>query len=210
VDKKEYQNIRTSYDKSELNKTDLNENPILAFKDWFDLAIKSNVVEPNAMVLSTSTKDGKPSSRVVLLKEISKEGIVFYTNYKSKKGIEMESNPHVALLFFWIELQKQVRIEGTIIKNSSKDSDEYFRSRPLESQLGAMASNQSSILESKEELNEKFNSIKDSTPVRPDNWGGYIVQPSYFEFWQGRTNRLHDRISYEKEVDSWKVNRLSP
>ena len=210
MESKNYKDIRTSYEKSQLTKEDLNPNPIIAFKEWFDVAIESNIAEPNVMTLSTCNKDGKPSSRIVLLKGIQENGLIFYTNYKSKKGLEIEQNPNVSILFFWQELQRQVSIQGVIKKNSSEDSDAYFNSRPIESQLGAMASKQSEILKDREELENKFESIKELVPSRPVNWGGYIVEPTYFEFWQGRANRLHDRISYEKKEDSWITNRLSP
>lgn len=210
MENKNYKDIRTSYEKSSLRAEDLDQNPLNAFENWFNIAIKSNVAEPNAMVLSTVNSKGTPSSRVVLIKEISKEGIVFYTNYNSKKGLEIKANPNVSILFFWQELQRQVRIEGKVIKNSQEDSDEYFYSRPIESQLGAMASEQSSVLQNRDELEFKFDQLDKEHPKRPANWGGYIVIPEYFEFWQGRANRLHDRISYSKRNNIWEIDRLSP
>jgi pyridoxamine 5'-phosphate oxidase len=168
----------------------------------------------NAMVLSTAGKSGRPSSRVVLMKEFSENGFVFFSNYLSRKGKEIELNPSVALLFFWEELERQVRIEGKVRKISGEASSEYFSTRPRLSRVAATVSKQSTELKDRSELEEKFNTFdneyKNKEIPRPVDWGGYIVNPDYFEFWQGRENRLHDRIIYTRVTDGWKIGRLSP
>ncbi|WP_341832135.1 pyridoxamine 5'-phosphate oxidase [Sphingobacterium thalpophilum] len=207
--------IRQDYVLGSLSESDVDRDPVHQFKKWFDAAIHSEVNEPNAMVLSTVSSHHLPSSRVVLLKDIVAEGLVFFTNYESRKGEEMKANPHAALLFFWPELQRQVRIEGVIDFVSGADSDEYFQSRPKGSRIGALASPQSheipnrSFLENRvEELERQYNGI-DTVP-RPSHWGGYLLKPIYFEFWQGRASRLHDRIVYKKVSDSWTITRIAP
>ena len=207
--------IRQDYVLGSLSESDVDRDPVHQFKKWFDAAIHSEVNEPNAMVLSTVSSHHLPSSRVVLLKDIVAEGLVFFTNYESRKGEEMKANPHAALLFFWPELQRQVRIEGVIDFVSGADSDEYFQSRPKGSRIGALASPQSheipnrSFLENRvEELERQYNEI-DTVP-RPSHWGGYLLKPIYFEFWQGRASRLHDRIVYKKVSDSWTITRIAP
>ncbi|MDM1295733.1 pyridoxamine 5'-phosphate oxidase [Sphingobacterium sp. N143] len=207
--------IRQDYVLGNLSASDVDNDPIRQFKKWFDEAIHSEVIEPNAMVLSTVSSHHLPSSRIVLLKDISDEGLVFFTNYESRKGDDMKENPHVALLFFWPELQRQIRIEGMIEFTNQADSDEYFQSRPKASRIGAIASPQSreipnrDFLETRvEELSDQY---KDSDVVpRPEHWGGYLLKPIYFEFWQGRASRLHDRIVYKKVSDSWRITRLAP
>ncbi|MBV9574183.1 MAG: pyridoxamine 5'-phosphate oxidase, partial [Acidobacteriales bacterium] len=172
--------------------------------------------EPNAMTLATATTEGRPSARIVLLKELSPDGFVFYTNYTSRKGAEIEANPHVALTFYWAELERQVRVEGQVAKVSREKSEAYFRGRPKGSRLGALASHQSEVLPSRkpleaklEELQWKYADIKD-VPV-PDWWGGYCVRPEAVEFWQGRENRLHDRLLYRRtNENNWVIERLSP
>lgn len=207
--------IRQDYVLGNLSESDVDNDPILQFKKWFDEAIHSRVNEPNAMVLSTVSAQHVPSSRIVLLKDVSAEGLVFFTNYESRKGDDMKDNPHVALLFFWPELQRQVRIEGLIEFVDASDSDEYFQSRPKGSRIGALASPQSreipnrSFLENKvEELSDQYDD--NAFVPRPAHWGGYLLRPIYFEFWQGRASRLHDRIVYKKVSDSWKITRLAP
>ncbi len=207
--------IRQDYVLGSLSESDVDRDPVHQFKKWFDAAIHSEVNEPNAMVLSTVSSHHLPSSRVVLLKDIVAEGLVFFTNYESRKGEEMKANPHAALLFFWPELQRQVRIEGVIDFVSGADSDEYFQSRPKGSRIGALASPQSheipnrSFLENRvEELERQYNG-SDTVP-RPSHWGGYLLKPIYFEFWQGRASRLHDRIVYKKVSDSWTITRIAP
>lgn len=207
--------IRQDYVLGNLSASDVDNDPIRQFKKWFDEAIHSEVIEPNAMVLSTVSSHHLPSSRIVLLKDISDEGLVFFTNYESRKGDDMKENPHVALLFFWPELQRQIRIEGMIEFTNQADSDEYFQSRPKASRIGAIASPQSreipnrDFLETRvEELSDQY---KDSDVVpRPEHWGGYLLKPIYFEFWQDRASRLHDRIVYKKVSDSWRITRLAP
>jgi pyridoxamine-phosphate oxidase len=207
--------IRQDYVLGNLSESDVDHDPIHQFKKWFDEATHSEVIEPNAMVLSTVSSQHLPSSRIVLLKDISEGGLVFFTNYESRKGEDMKDNPHAALLFFWPELQRQIRIEGIIELVNESDSDEYFQSRPKGSRIGALASPQSreipnrNFLESRvEELLDQYTG--DEIIPRPAHWGGYILKPIYFEFWQGRASRLHDRIVYKKVSDSWKITRLAP
>lgn len=206
--------FREEYKKGELNETDLKINPMEQFQQWLQTAIDSNISEPNAMTLATSTTSGKPSARVVLLKEINKNGFVFFTNYLSRKGREMLENPFVALVFDWHPIERQVRVEGRIEKLSIEDSDTYFNERPREAQIGAWTSPQSKILKNREELDdlqhsfeEKFNS---GDVPRPSHWGGFIVLPTTIEFWQGRPSRLHDRLVYHKTEEGWTLHRLAP
>ena len=189
-------------------------DPFELFGKWFEEAKKSEPNDPNALALSTSTKDGIPSVRMVLLKGFNSNGFIFYTNYTSRKSGEILDNPIVALNFFWDALERQIRIEGEIKKVEKEVSDAYFNSRSRLSQLGAHASNQSQIIENYEELTDKLNSFdekyKDTDIPRPDHWGGFIVIPSSIEFWQGHDGRLHDRLKFEKENDNWVMKRLSP
>jgi len=209
------QDIRKSYQRAELNVSDLSPDPIDQFNQWWKDALDSNINEPNAMNLSTVSEAGQPSSRTVLLKGISNHGFEFYTNYESKKAIEMEQNPKVALLFFWQELERQIRIEGLVEKVSRERSAAYFQSRPLGSQIGAWASPQSRSIEDRDELDHAVARIEekfigqDPLPL-PDHWGGYIVKPNLFEFWQGRQDRLHDRFEYLLENQVWSIRRLAP
>ncbi len=205
-------NLRKNYEKGELLEDKIDKNPFRQFKIWFDDVLESHIYEPNAMILSTCSEN-KPSSRVVLLKGFNESGFKFFTNYNSRKGKELSSNPNAALLFYWMELERQVRIEGRIEKLSREESLEYFNSRPLESRYGALASNQSEIIPNREYLEKKFYELKEKfgdNPPMPDNWGGFILKPEMFEFWQGRPGRLHDRIAYEKVNSNWKIYRLSP
>lgn len=203
--------LRENYENVELDMQNVYPSPFTQFSKWFEDAQKGNVPEPNAMVLSTSTKDGKPSSRVVLLKEFTTVGFIFFTNYASRKGYEIEINPHVCLNFWWPGIERQVRIEGTIQKISAEESDTYFYSRPIGSQAGAIASPQSKIIESREWLEQKFIEVQLKGNIkRPENWGGYIVVPNLIEFWQGRSNRLHDRLQYDKVNGNWEIRRLAP
>lgn len=210
---KEYSQMRRDYAKSELIESNVNSNPYVQFKNWFDEAIDSNFPDPNAMTLATSTFDGKPSARIVLLKEFDEKGFVFFTNYLSKKGNNLLENPYACLLFFWDKLERQVRIEGDVSKISVEESREYFNSRPRESRVGAWASKQSHKSNSRTDIENRFNNynakFSEEVPL-PDFWGGYIVKPTYFEFWQGRASRLHDRIIYEKVESNWKMGRLYP
>ena len=199
---------------NELNEISINKNPFIQFTKWYESILNSNLNEPTAMMLSTADVNGNSSARIVLLKEFDDSGFVFYTNYESRKGKDLNKNPKAALNFFWDEPARQIRIEGAVEKISRETSKKYFSSRPRESQIGAWVSAQSSevpnrdFLENKYvELEEKFGS--EEIPL-PDFWGGYRVTPNYFEFWQGRENRLHDRICYKKENDEWKIFRLAP
>jgi pyridoxamine 5'-phosphate oxidase len=206
--------IRKEYSKRSLELTMVRTNPIEQFNVWFSEALNSGVTEVNAMNISTVTKDGKPNSRIVLLKGVD-HGFIFYTNYESKKGKEIEDNPYVALTFFWPELERQVRILGKTEKISATESDEYFFSRPIDSQIGAWASPQSSEIEDRiiiedkwKDFSTKFSETKIS---RPEHWGGYRIIPIETEFWQGRPSRLHDRIKYIKNQNGfWDRKRLAP
>lgn len=187
------------------------------FYRWWDEVVDSEITEPNAMLLATVNADHKPSARVVLLKSATAEGFEFYTNYQSQKGLDMEQNPHVALVFFWKELERQIRIEGTVEKISKEKSQIYFQSRPRGSQIGAWASPQSKVITGRDILEEAVEKISDQfenvDPLPcPDHWGGYIVTPVMMEFWQGRPDRLHDRFKYTKneKEGNWSIDRLAP
>lgn len=207
--------IRKDYSLKTLNETELASNPFQQFADWWQQAIESQIDEVNAMTLATASLEGVPSARIVLLKGYDERGFVFYTNYESAKGQELAENPRASLLFFWKELERQVRITGLVEKVSSTESDEYFLSRPTGSQIGAWASPQSHIIENRSWLENKVKELeaKFSTEklARPTHWGGYRVKPVIIEFWQGRSSRLHDRIQYTlQENGSWKIERLAP
>ena len=197
-----------------LTEENINKNPFKQFEIWFEEAKKIGLKDPNAMNVASATKNGIPSSRMVLLKAYNEQGFIFYTNYSSRKSSEIIDNPIVALNFFWDALERQIRIEGEIKKVDKEVSDAYFNSRSRLSQLGAHASNQSQIIGNYEELTDKLNSFdeqyKDKDIPRPDHWGGFIVIPSSIEFWQGHDGRLHDRLKFEKENDNWAMKRLSP
>jgi len=210
---KDLSNYRKEYLKGVLLEDNLPENPIKLFSDWFINAdSKNNEIEPNAMSLSSIDLNGVPTTRVVLLKKFSNDGFVFCTNYSSRKGKSITKNPNVCISFFWSSLEQQVIINGKASKVSEVDSDNYFNSRPIESRLGAIISNQSEVIPSREYLENKFkkNNLENNSVKRPRNWGGYIVDPTSIEFWQGRENRLHDRILYKKENNIWNYVRLSP
>lgn len=205
--------LRHDFTKQTLDKKDVNSSPFLQFEKWFKEAVDAKVNEPNAMTVSTVSADGKPSSRIILLRNFDEQGFVFYTNYNSRKGIEITTNPNAALLFFWPELERQVRIEGILKKQSSEESNKYFDTRPRESKLGAWTSEQSKPIESRDILDKAYdeNSKKYPNEVpRPSFWGGYILKPECVEFWQGRPSRLHDRILYSRKNESWMIDRLSP
>jgi pyridoxamine 5'-phosphate oxidase len=206
--------IRKDYILHSLSENDVESNPMNQFTKWWLEAMDSKIDEVNAMTLATATADGKPSARIVLLKGIEKGGFEFYTNYESQKGQEMAENENVALVIFWKELERQIRIEGTVAKLSATDSDNYFLSRPMESQLGAWSSPQSSVIANRnileENLQQTIKKFEQIDMVRPPFWGGYIVSPNLIEFWQGRASRLHDRIEYKLENSNWVINRLAP
>jgi len=207
-------NIRRDFSLKTLNESDIISNPVQMFVNWFNEAMEAKVMEANAMTLSTATLDGKPSSRIVLLKQIKAEGFVFFTNYESRKALQLEKNKFCALNFLWHELERQVRIEGVAKKIPEQESDFYFEVRPFKSKLGAWASPQSKPIPNREYLEnlirgfeKKYNGKEIR---RPSNWGGYIVNPLLIEFWQGRPNRLHDRIQYTIINNEWKIERLAP
>jgi pyridoxamine 5'-phosphate oxidase len=207
--------IRTEYKAANLDEGDMLANPFEQFDKWFNEAIEAEVVEPNATVLATATPDGKPTGRVVLLKGLDEQGFTFYTNYHSDKGQMLAANPYASLTFFWAELERQVRIDGKVEKVSHEESDEYFASRPKGSQIGAWVSEQSTEIEGREVLDKKLQELNahysNKEVLRPPHWGGYRLMPETVEFWQGRPNRLHDRLKYQKKGDGfWKVVRLSP
>lgn len=208
--------FREDYRSNSLLETTALADPLLQFRAWLDRAIAAKIKEPNAMTLATATKEGIPSARIVLLKDLDEKGFVFYTNYQSRKGEELLQNPHAALVFCWLDLEQQIRVEGRIERLSEAASTAYFQSRPKASQIGAWASPQSqfikdrTILEQKmTELTQKY-AVTDSLP-KPPHWGGYRLLPKCIEFWQGRSSRLHDRLLYERQGDqSWKIKRLAP
>ena len=207
-------NLRRDFTFNTMEEEDILNNPIDMFEQWFNEAIRAETLEPNAMVLSTSTPDGRTSSRVVLLKQIKHEGFVFFTNYKSRKAKQIELNKYCALNFVWHELERQVRIEGIVEKISGEESDKYFEVRPTKSKLGAWASPQSQPIPNRkylEKLMADFEKKYEGEEIpRPADWGGYIVKPYLVEFWQGRSNRLHDRIQYSMIDNVWKTERLAP
>ncbi|KAB0327034.1 pyridoxamine 5'-phosphate oxidase [Janthinobacterium sp. PLB04] len=207
--------MRTDYVQSSLSETDVLADPIAQFQKWFAEAVNAQVMEPNAMDLSTVTPDGKPSSRIVLIKQFDERGFTWYTNYHSDKGQQLEHNPNAALLFFWRELERQVRIEGTVVKTTAAESDEYFNVRPVQSRLSAIASQQSTPIASRAELESHYAAVAaaigDAQPPRPAHWGGYRLQPERIEFWQGRRSRFHDRIVFTRGADGqWSMQRLQP
>lgn len=207
--------IRVAYEMGRLNEGEVAADAIMQFQQWFDEALEKQVMEPNAMTLSTVSASGRPSSRIVLLKGLNGSGLSFFTNYESRKGVELTENPHASLLFFWPELQRQVRIEGRVEKLPEEQSDAYFQSRPKGSKLGALVSPQSreiasrSILDAKLAELEKIYDNTEQVP-RPAHWGGYRLVPDLVEFWQGRGSRLHDRLVYKKQDNGWKITRLAP
>lgn len=209
---KSIKDLRTDYQKSVLNIEDLTEDPITLFQQWLSQAITySN--DANAFVLSTVNSNGVPSSRVLLLRGITEKGFSFFTNYSSRKSQEIKFNSNVCMNFFWPEMERQVRINGSISRLSVQESDDYFNSRPYESRIGAWCSPQSKVIVSREVFENKILELKKKYPnevPRPENWGGYTIMPNEIEFWQGRTNRLHDRFLYNKQGKNWTINRLAP
>ena len=207
--------LRREYTQRGLREEDLAADPFAQFGVWFGEVAQADVREPNAMTLATATPDGRPSARMALLKEVDTRGFVFYTNYESRKGSELNANPRAALVFFWVQLERQVRVEGRVERVSAEESDAYFSSRPEGSQLGAWASLQSVILPGRGPLEARYEELhaqyEGQEIPRPPFWGGYRVVPETVEFWQGRVNRLHDRLRYRRQADgSWVIERLSP
>ena len=208
-------NMRKEYTMGDLLESAMDADPIRQFEAWFRQAEAANLPEPNAMTLATATPDGQPSARVVLLKAFDDRGFTFFTNYESRKGRELSANPRAALLFYWPILQRQVRIEGTVERVSEAESDAYFHSRPLGSRLGACASPQSEVIASRDELEQRVRELSERYAAgdvpRPPHWGGYRVRPEVIEFWQGRPDRLHDRLRYRRDSSGrWRLERLSP
>ncbi|MDB9540723.1 pyridoxamine 5'-phosphate oxidase [Anabaenopsis tanganyikae CS-531] len=208
--------LRKDYTLQDLSETEINPNPVIQFQTWFEQALAAQLPEPNAMTLATATPDGKPSARMVLLKDFDDQGFVLFTNYNSHKGQELAANPQAALVFWWAELERQVRIVGTVEKISPEQSDSYFEMRPPSSRLGAWASNQSQVIVGREVLEQQLQEFQrqyqNQEVPRPPHWGGYRVIPTEIEFWQGRPSRMHDRLLYTRCWDnsSWKIERLSP
>lgn len=205
--------IRKDYTQSALDISAAHADPISQFDIWFNEALKAEVLEPNAMSVSTLSTQNRPASRILLLKGYDQRGFVWFTNYESRKGVELAASPYAALLFFWPELERQVRIEGVVEKTSTEESDTYYNSRPLMSRLGAHVSQQSQVLESRDQLERSFEDIKaryGENPPRPEHWGGYRLKPQLIEFWQGRPSRLHDRLLYVLKENIWHRSCLQP
>lgn len=207
--------LRKDYTLEGLSELEVDLNPFIQFKKWFDQALAAQLPEPNAMTIATATPDGKPSARMVLLKDFDERGFVLFTNYNSHKGQELAENPQAALVFWWAELERQVRISGYVEKVSETESDHYFHSRPANSRLGAWVSNQSEVIESREVLERRLQEFKSKYEnqeiPRPPHWGGLRVIPTEIEFWQGRPSRLHDRLLYSRlDNRTWNIERLSP
>jgi pyridoxamine 5'-phosphate oxidase len=206
--------LREDFTKGVLNETDVNVDPSKQFEHWLAQAVEAAIPEVQAMTLSTVSEDNKPSSRIVYLREFENGNFWFYGNYESRKAKQLAANPHASLNFFWPSLERQIRIEGTVSICDAAHSDNYFNHRPLESQLGAWASAQSSVLSSRTELEEKLNhfekQFENKAVQRPPYWGGWVLKANYYEFWQGRKSRLHDRICYSLENTGWEVSRIAP
>ena len=207
--------LRKNYSLGSLDVADVDRNPFRQFDAWFAQAVDAKLPEPNTMTLATVDSRGRPSARIVLIKGVDERGFMFFTNYESRKGRELADNPHASLLFYWIELERQVRIEGTVVKASAAESDQYYESRPLGSRIGAWASEQSQVIESRAVLEAREKAISaqyGEHPPRPPHWGGYRLIPDAMEFWQGRPSRLHDRLLYTRAVEGgdWQIARLSP
>ena len=207
--------LRKNYSLGSLDVANIDRNPFRQFDTWFQQAVDAQLPEPNTMTLATVDSRGRPSARIVLIKGVDERGFVFFTNYESRKGRELAANPYASLLFYWIELERQVRVEGRIVKTSPEESDTYYASRPLGSRIGAWASNQSQVIESRSQLETREREISlqyGDQPPRPPHWGGYRLVPEAIEFWQGRPSRLHDRLLFTRSSESsdWQISRLSP
>jgi len=215
INKEIIENLRQDYRTTTLSEKDVAADPISQFAKWFKDALDGGIYEPNAMILATATHDGKPSARIMLLKGFDKTGFTFYTNYLSRKGKEISKNPAASIVFFWPELERQVRIEGTLEKISKEESEKYFHSRPKVSQIGALVSQQSQEIAGRDDLETTLKDLTEKFAEKeipkPAYWGGYILKPQIVEFWQGRTGRLHDRIVYKRaDKSNWKIVRLAP
>ncbi|MBE9028157.1 pyridoxamine 5'-phosphate oxidase [filamentous cyanobacterium LEGE 11480] len=207
--------LRQDYQRAALLETDVAANPIEQFQMWFDQAVAAQLPEPNAMTVASATPEGIPSARIVLLKGCDQRGFVFFTNYNSHKGQELTINPHAAIVFLWTELERQVRIQGTVEKIAAAESDEYFYSRPAGSRMGAWASEQSCVIPDRTVLDDRLAALKveyaNKDVPRPEHWGGFRVKPRVIEFWQGRSSRLHDRLRYQLDgAGNWCIDRLAP
>jgi pyridoxamine 5'-phosphate oxidase len=206
--------IRTEYSQRQLSIADTDADPVAQFGKWFGEALHAEIAEPNVMGLSTVGENGRPSSRIVLIKDFDQRGFTWFTNYQSRKGVELQHHPYAALLFHWIELERQIRIEGRVEQVTAEESEQYFQSRPLKSRIGAIASAQSEVVTDRATLEQQYAAVElqaGDHPHRPQHWGGYRLKPDYIEFWQGRPSRLHDRISYTLNADgSWTRQRLQP
>ena len=215
VKREELEALRREYAGEELNESSVDPDPVQQFAVWFEQALASELLDPNAMSLATAGSDGTPSVRIVLLKGFDQQGFRFYTNYKSAKGKDLAENPNAAACFYWAPLDRQVRVQGTVEKLSRDESEEYFQQRPRLSQLGAWSSIQSSEIASRDQLIARFRELEEKFSGQmkipmPDFWGGYLIKPMEVEFWQGRPGRLHDRLLYSRMPDGWKISRLSP